>query len=59
MAKKRDLAQGLIEGFRELKTGSDKEIIVAVPTGVRWYASKLTAQSKPAERLKISLRALQ
>ena len=35
MAKKRDLAQGLIEGFRELKTGSDKEIIVAVPTGVR------------------------
>ena len=35
MTKKRNLAQELIEGLRELKAGGGKKTTVEMPTGVR------------------------
>lgn len=60
MTKKRNLAQELIEGLRELKSGGGKETTVEMPTGVRLIRAKTgMSQSEFAACLKISVRTLQ
>lgn len=60
MTKKRNLAQELIEGLRELKAGGGKKTTVEMPTGVRLIRAKTgMSQSKFADCLKISVRTLQ
>ena len=60
MTKKRNLAQELIEGLRELKAGGGKQSTVEIPTGVRLIRAKTgMSQSEFANCLNISVRTLQ
>ncbi len=60
MTKKRNLAEELIEGLRELKAGGGRQTTVEMPTGVRLIRAKTgMSQSEFADCLRISVRTLQ
>lgn len=60
MTNKRNIAQEIIDGLRELKQGGGKRVLVKIPEGVRLIRCKAGAsQEEFAAYLNISVETLQ